>query len=90
MKQPDACVVRITDSQGEIQGTGFLISTEGLVVTCAHVVKGRSLASRSPAQVVATDETHDVAVLWVPRARRTRRIADVRRFFAEETTTSVE
>jgi len=38
MNQPDACIVRITDAQGNTLGTGFLVSTDGRIDTCFHVV----------------------------------------------------
>jgi hypothetical protein len=71
MKQPDACVVRVTDAHGETLGTGFLVSAEGLVATCTHVVRGHEPCVVFPgdelqsAQVVASDEAHDVAILQV-------------------------
>ena len=52
MKQPDACIVRITDAQGETQGTGFLVSTDGLIATCAHVKVRPQGAHLHPAPVV--------------------------------------
>lgn len=39
MKQPDACIVRITDAEGNTLGTGFLVSTDGRIATCAHVAQ---------------------------------------------------
>jgi len=39
-KQLDACVVRITNANGETLGTGFLVSGDGRIATCAHVVEG--------------------------------------------------
>lgn len=72
MKQPDACIVRITNAEGKNQGTGFLVSTDGLIATCAHVVKEIREphavfpdGKPQPAQVVATDPAHDVAILRV-------------------------
>ncbi|MFN6526989.1 AAA-like domain-containing protein [Nostoc sp. ChiSLP03a] len=34
-----ACTVAIASSEGNIQGTGFFISTQGHLLTCAHVVE---------------------------------------------------
>jgi hypothetical protein len=70
MKQPDACIVRITDAEGNTPGTGFLISANGRIATCYHVVKAIARpyvafpgSKPRPAQVIATDPTHDVAIL---------------------------
>ncbi|MDY6875906.1 MAG: helicase C-terminal domain-containing protein [Chloroflexota bacterium] len=60
------------------QGVGRLIRTEtdwGVIA----ILDSRINTKRYGQQIVAS----------LPRARRTRRIADVRRFFAEETTTNV-
>ena len=37
---PRAAVVRVVDKAGTTAGTGFLVTADGLVVTCAHVVAG--------------------------------------------------
>jgi hypothetical protein len=74
LTQPDACTVRITDPQGKTLGTGFLVSADGRVVTCAHVIKGTEPRAAfpgsepCPAQIMATDEVHDVTVLQVEGA----------------------
>jgi hypothetical protein len=69
MMQPDACVVRITDAEGNTKGTGFLVSTDGPIATCAHVVEGMEPHVTFPGgepqavQVVEIHEAHDVAFL---------------------------
>jgi S1-C subfamily serine protease len=34
----EAAIVRVQTAEGAVQGTGFIIAEDGLVVTCAHVV----------------------------------------------------
>ena len=34
-----ACTVPISNIDGDIKGTGFLISPEGYLLTCAHVIE---------------------------------------------------
>ena len=83
MDLPEACVVRITDEQGETLGTGFLLSAEGLVATCRHLVEGRQVRvafpgeEPRPARLLAKDPVHDVALLQIegklpPQARPAR------------------
>ncbi len=66
-----AGVVRILDQNSATVGTGFLVSADGRIATCAHVVKGTQPhvafpdCEPRPTQVVATDEVHDVAILRV-------------------------
>jgi serine protease Do len=53
------------------QGSGFVISPEGYVLTCAHVVKGMTNATiwvenvRYPCQVLNSDTNFDLALLKV-------------------------
>jgi tetratricopeptide (TPR) repeat protein len=69
MNQPDASIVRVTNAGGKTLGTGFLVSTDGRIATCAHVVEGTEPriafpgGELRPAQAVATDPVHDVAIL---------------------------
>lgn len=61
------------DEQGNLigkAGTGFFVATDGTLLTAAHVVTGCSRTQiiskyipRSWASVVASDQTHDIAVL---------------------------
>jgi len=54
-----------------VTGTGFFVTSDGYVVTCAHVVDGvrdtRVIfqSKEYSARVVAADKTHDVAVLKI-------------------------
>jgi serine protease Do len=59
-----------SDNAGSTLGTGFYIDHNGLVLTNAHVVRGcakilvaAEKGTLSPAQLVARDETNDLAVL---------------------------
>ena len=66
-------VVSEGDNEGEVQGTGFLVSPEGLLVTNHHVVQGgKRLVAKSstggiyPVTAVKGDDVeHDVAVLQI-------------------------
>lgn len=61
------------DDQGDLignAGTGFFVATDGTLLTAAHVVTGCSRTQiisnyipRSWASVMASDQTHDIAVL---------------------------
>jgi WD40 repeat protein len=59
-----ASIVRILDSDGETAGTGFVVTVEGLIATCAHVVE---LAGSGPGGTVglklhATGEEREATV----------------------------
>ena len=59
------------DSPTEGQGSGFIITPGGLAVTCAHVIKGNTVAtawingSRYPAKVLSYNTNSDIALLQV-------------------------
>ena len=63
---------------GRMHGSGFFATPDGLVVTAAHVVKGRgrnvellsASLGRLPARVIAVDASHDAAVLAPTGERR--------------------
>ena len=52
-------------------GTAFVVSADGFLVTCAHVVEGAKTlevhlgSQKYPAQVIASDAAHDVAVIKI-------------------------
>jgi S1-C subfamily serine protease len=54
-------------------GTAFVVSADGYLLTCNHVVRGATEIKATlggqtmPCQVVATDSAHDLAVLHVDR-----------------------
>jgi S1-C subfamily serine protease len=67
-----SCVTILTDAG---HGSGFIVSENGMVITAQHVVAGANrvevqLASgvKFDAQVIAEDESHDVALLSIPGA----------------------
>ena len=75
------CVVsvNIKTSEGEGAGTGFLISEEGYILTCNHVVSSATAISvvltnstSYEAELVGSDEDLDVAVLKVKNAGDTK------------------
>jgi S1-C subfamily serine protease len=59
---------------GRHQGSGFFADAEGLIVTAAHVIRGKDegievlspVAGRLPAEKVAVDMGHDIGLLRVP------------------------
>jgi len=73
LKQCEFEVVEVQpDGQGiGSQGSGFVFTPQGHLLTCAHVVKGPDVATvwingvRYPAKVLATDTNLDVALLQV-------------------------
>ncbi len=72
MNQPDASIVAVTDAQGAILGTGFVLTADGRVATCHHVVKGREdlrvvfpNGEWRPARLLRTDPAHDGAILQI-------------------------
>lgn len=68
----DASIVESAKGLYYRQGTGFLISTNGHVLTCAHVLAGRKEATvwlsgvRHRAELVKVDESNDLALLRIP------------------------
>jgi S1-C subfamily serine protease len=59
------------EKSGQGSGTGFVVTSDGYLVTCAHVVEGSTkievqLQGRSyPGQVTAFDKKHDLAVVRI-------------------------
>jgi len=70
---PSVVLIRSQEGAGSASGTGFVIDTNGTIVTNAHVVEGASqvqvrfedTAKRVDAQVLGTDASSDLAVLRV-------------------------
>ena len=65
---------RVTDRVEHIVGSGFIINTEGVIVTNSHVALGRQALSVTldngatvPARLVAADAIFDIAVLQIPK-----------------------
>gem|GEM_PF-3326608 len=60
--------------QGKGSGSGFIVTNDGYIVTCAHVVEESTHieaaigAQTYPAQIVAFDREHDLAVVRVAAA----------------------
>jgi S1-C subfamily serine protease len=72
-RSPDAIPLPEDSEGGRGSGTAFVVSPDGYLVTCDHVVRGATdikvkLGDQTvPCKVVASDKTHDVAVLHVDR-----------------------
>jgi S1-C subfamily serine protease len=60
--------------QGKGSGSGFIVTADGYIVTCAHVVEESTNievaigAQTYPAQIVAYDREHDLAVVRIAAA----------------------
>lgn len=69
----------IKANKGSSFGTGFIVSTEGYIVTAWHVVKNKQQVYVGPvtgnkwkkAKVIKLDEKNDLALLKVPAMQRT-------------------
>ncbi len=59
-----AGLVRILDSTGATVGTGFVVTDEGLIATCAHLVQGAGAGSGDTVRIAfhATGEEHEAQV----------------------------
>lgn len=68
------CIYTVySEGNGKSQGTGFCISSDGLIVTNAHVLKSESIFIKHPAtglrikaDIVAVDSEKDLAVVRIP------------------------
>jgi S1-C subfamily serine protease len=87
---PGVVTVVAIDSQGNTfgQGTGFIASSDGVVVTCYHVIKGAHLLAvklldgdlYDEVGIIETDPRRDIAVLKIKAANlRSLRIGDSNR-----------
>lgn len=60
--------------QGKGSGSGFIVTSDGYIVTCAHVVEEATTvevvvgAQTYPAQIIAFDREHDLAVVRINAA----------------------
>lgn len=60
-----------SEQRGQGSGSGFVVTPDGYIVTCAHVVEGSTkleavLGTQTyPAQVMAFDKEHDLAVIRI-------------------------
>ena len=70
--QESVVIVRITTADGDGGGSGFVVTSQGRIVTNAHVVADAETievrffgGSQMPAEVIAIDPTRDLAVLQV-------------------------
>jgi len=43
-----AGIVRIPDPSGDTVGTGFVLTSDGLLVTCVHVIESVGVVSGDP------------------------------------------
>jgi hypothetical protein len=65
-------VITPDDPIGAPQGTGFVISNDGYILTCDHVISGEKMATiwldgnRYEANVTGTDKEKDLCLLKVP------------------------
>ena len=57
-------IVRILDSDGDTAGTGFVVTDDGLIATCAHVVQGAGAEPGDTVRVAfhATGEEREAQV----------------------------
>lgn len=74
--QESVVIVKVTTDEGEGSGSGFIVTSQGHIVTNEHVVEdAESVDVRLfggelvPADLVASDPTRDLAVLKVDRER---------------------
>jgi len=78
---PSIVKVRVGEGAAGASGTGFVIDTNGTIVTAAHVVSDASRAqvrfddnsTGTDAEVVGTDESSDLAVLRVDASKTQHR-----------------
>ena len=74
--EPSVVDIVASSRRGSGEGTGIIISSDGYVLTNAHVVDGASQVSVGaagsskalPATVIGADEAHDVALLKIDSA----------------------
>jgi hypothetical protein len=72
-RAPEATPLTTTPELTHGSGTAFVVSADGYLLTCNHVVHGATeikagLGDQAmPCQIVATDSAHDLAVLHVDR-----------------------
>ncbi len=70
---PAVVLIKGTGAEGNITGTGFLVASDGKVVTCLHIVQGLKAGAvklangevYSPFSVRAFDEQRDLAIIQI-------------------------
>jgi hypothetical protein len=70
---PAVVLIKGTGAEGNITGTGFLIASDGKVVTCLHIVQGLKAGAvklangevYSPFSIRAFDEQRDLAIIQI-------------------------
>jgi S1-C subfamily serine protease len=72
-RAPEATPLTTTPEPVHGSGTAFIVSADGYLLTCNHVVHGATEIKAAvgdqtmPCEIVATDSAHDLAVLHVDR-----------------------